>query len=163
MRFCVDPLYSLLSQAKIVVTVKISWHFSISKCNSHTSLTASTGAASSCPLWLVQVMLQIFKKKKKGEKNLSVKDWKQTLPNMEEHMASNRWVGWALWQLGVFFMSCCGVFHTVLLSWGKAPTVGCELHRDALCLAPSPPCGFRQRPNAHHLSLCPTSVLHNSL
>lgn len=70
-------------------------------------------------------------------------------------MALNHWVCWALWQLGVFFVPCCGAFHTVLLSWGKAPTVGCEPHRDALSLATSPPCGFRQRPNTHHPSLCP--------
>lgn len=99
----------------------------------------------------------------KNKKNNPFPAGRQTAPNMEEHMASDRWVGWALWQLGVFFMSCCGLFHTVLLSWGKAPTVGCELHRDALCLASSPPCGFRHGPNAHLPSLCPTGELHNSL
>lgn len=65
----------------------------------------------------------------------------------------------------VFFCRVVEFFHTMLWSWGRVPTAGCESHRDALCQAPSPAllCGFRQRPNAHHPVLCPTSRLHNSL
>lgn len=63
-------------------------------------------------------------------------------------MASNRWVGWALWQLGVFFLCHCEPFFsycTARQRQGSSSYSYCRLHRDALCLASSPPCGFRQR------------------
>lgn len=71
-------------------------------------------------------------------------------PNMEQHMVRDRWVRWALWQLELFVLC-----HKVLFFFLHAtlqegtPEESCEPHRDALYLTSSPPCGFRQRPNAH--------------
>lgn len=60
--------------------------------------------------WLIRVIP--LNAKREGKKSIPFfsATGRQTAPNMEWHMASDRWVGWDLWQLGVFFMSWAALF-----------------------------------------------------
>lgn len=106
------------------------------------SVFHSYDLAASIYLALIGPFMKCFKFKKKNKPPVSA-------PNMEQHMVCDRWVRWALWQLGVFVLCHKLLFfvHATLRAGTSEET--CEPHRDALYLTSSPPCGFRQRPNAH--------------